>query len=81
MIGVTFNIKYDDNYSERYEKLCKALARFNPVEDRTTSCVFLNTQESVDAVHTALYGALDYRKDKAIVFQTYSHTLKPFGPR
>lgn len=79
MIGVTFNIKYDDNYSERYRKLHEAMERFGIVEDRSTSCLFLNTDDG-DAVHTALYGALDYKKDKAIVFTTYNHTLKSFGP-
>ena len=80
MVGVTFNIKYDATYDERYEALRKVLARFNPIEDRTTSCVFLDTDTEVEDVHTALYGALDYTKDKAIVFKTYAHLMKYFGP-
>lgn len=79
MIGVTFTIKYDESYSDRYRALQQALSRFNPIEDGTTSCVFLDTQSTVDAVNTALYGALDYLKDRAIVFETYRHTFKPFG--
>ena len=79
MIGVTFNIYYDDTYGDRYDKLHKVFERFGIVETRTTSCVFLDTDDG-DAVHTALYGALDYKKDKAIVFTTYSHTLINFGP-
>lgn len=79
MIGVTFNIRYDDTYSDRYQKLYEVFRRFGIKIDRTTSCVFLNTEES-DKVHTALYGALDYKKDKAIVFTTYEHTLQHFGP-
>ena len=79
MIGVTFDIKYDDDYSKRYAALSAVFRRFGVLEDKTTSCVFLNTDDG-DAVHTALYGALDYRKDKAIVFTTYAHQLKKFGP-
>lgn len=79
MIGVTFNIKYDDTYSERYRKLHEKMSGFGIVEDKSTSCLFLNTDDA-DAVHTALYGALDYKKDKAIVFTTYKHTFKNFGP-
>ena len=79
MIGVTFNIKYDDSYSERYSGLYEVFRRFGIVEDKTTSCVFLDTDDS-DAVHTALYGPLDYTKDKAVVFTTYQHTFKNFGP-
>ena len=77
--GVTFNIQYDESYTERYKALDKALERFKPFEKRTSSCVFLDTDD-LDAVHTALYGVLDYRKDKAIVFTTYRHLMKPFGP-
>jgi len=80
MIGVTFNITYDEDYSERYKKLHAVFERFGVVEDRTTSCVFLNTSDG-KAVDTALYGALDYKKDKAIVFETYAHTLIHFGPK
>lgn len=80
MVGVTFNIKYDESYTERYEKLHDAFQRFGVAEDRTTSCVFLNTDD-VDSVHLALYGALDFEKDKAIVFKTYMHTFKNFGPK
>ncbi|GAA5081526.1 hypothetical protein N0B44_27765 [Roseibacterium beibuensis] len=79
MIGVTFNIHYDATYSERYDDLHKALERFGIEEARTTSCLFLNTDDA-RAVETALYGALDYRKDKAVVFTTYQHTFKYFGP-
>ncbi|MCA0961177.1 hypothetical protein [Salipiger bermudensis] len=79
--GVTFNIKYDDTYTERYNNLRAVFERHNQVEDRTTSCVFLDTPKSVDEVHTALYGALDYTKDKAIVFETYRHNMKTFGPK
>lgn len=79
MIGVTFNIKYDDTYSDRYKKLMSVFERFGVYKDRTTSCVLLNSDDG-DAVHTALYGALDFRKDKATVFMTFSHTLKDFGP-
>jgi len=80
MIGVTFEIKYDDTYSDRYRALHARLRDFNPVEDRTTSCVFLDTDKSTDDIHTALHGVLDYKKDKAIVFETYRHTFKNFGP-
>lgn len=80
MIGVTFNIKYNETYSDRYTALHRAFEHFGIAEDRTTSCVFLKTDDG-DAVHTALYGALDYRVDKAIVFTTYQHTFKHFGPR
>jgi hypothetical protein len=80
MIGVTFNIKYDDDYTDRYRRLHEVFARFSIAEDRTTSCVFLNTDDGV-AVDLALYGALDYKKDKAIVFTTYAHTLINFGPK
>lgn len=79
MIGVTFNINYDDTYAERYKKLHEAMKGFGIVEDRSTSCLFLNTDDAA-AVELALYGALNYKKDKAIVFTTYSHTLKFFGP-
>ncbi|WP_299786082.1 hypothetical protein [uncultured Marivita sp.] len=79
MIGVTFNIKYDDDYSSRYRKLHDRMADFGIVEDKSTSCLFLDTDDT-EAVHRALYGVLDYRKDKAIVFTTYAHTLKSFGP-
>lgn len=78
MIGVTYSIEYDENYSDRYEKLMEVFERFGVVKDRTTSCAFLNTDDG-DAVHTALYGALNYKKDKAVVFTTYSHLLKDFG--
>ena len=80
MIGVTFNIRYDDTYGDRYAALHQVFRRFGIVEDRTTSCVFLNTDDGA-AVDTALYGALDYSKDKAVVFTTYAHTLINFGPR
>ncbi|QFS84005.1 hypothetical protein [Roseivivax sp. THAF197b] len=79
--GVTFNIKYDDTYSDRYDALHRVLKRLNSIEDKTTSCVFLDTTKSVDEVHTALFGALDYKKDKAIVFETYRHNMKTFGPK
>lgn len=79
MIGVTFNIKYDEGYSDRYAKLRQALLRFKIVEERTTSCVFLDTDDA-KAVDLALYGALDYKKDKAITFPAYKHTLIYFGP-
>jgi hypothetical protein len=79
MIGVTFNIKYDDTYSERYAAFHKRMADFNIVESKTTSCLFLDTDDD-ESVHTALYGVLDYKKDKAIVFTTYAHTFKEFGP-
>lgn len=80
MIGVTFNIKYDDTYSDRYDKLHAVFTRFRILETRTTSCVFLDNDDG-DAVETALYGALEYEKDKAIVFTTYSHNMKHFGPK
>jgi len=80
MIGVTFNIKYDETYTDRYRKLHAAMEKFGVVEDRSTSCLFLNTDDGA-AVELALYGALDYKKDKAIVFTTYAHTFKFFGPK
>lgn len=80
MIGVTFNIKYDETYTDRYRKLHDAMQKFGVVEERSTSCLFLNTDDT-DAVNLALYGALDYTKDKAIVFTTYAHTFKFFGPK
>lgn len=79
MIGVTFSIKYDDDYSNRYEKLYEVFRRFGIAKDRTTSCVFLNTDDA-KAVDIALYGALDYKKDKAVTFTTYNHLLVDFGP-
>ncbi|AZV00249.1 MULTISPECIES: hypothetical protein [Paracoccus] len=78
MIGVTFSIKYDATYSERYQKLYEVFRRFGIVKDRTTSCVFLNTEDGA-AVKSALYLALDYTKDKAVVFTTFSHTMIDFG--
>ncbi len=62
------------------KKLHAVFARFGVVEDRTTSCVFLDTDDS-KAVDVALYGALDYNKDKAIVFEAYAHNLIHFGPK
>lgn len=79
MIGVTFNIKYDDTYSDRYKKLMAVFERFGVAKDRTTSCVFLNTDDG-KAVDLALYGALDYTKDRAVTFTTYAHTHIDFGP-
>jgi hypothetical protein len=78
MIGVTFEIKYDSDYTNRYTRLYDVFKRFGILEARTTSCVFLNT-DSAEQVHTALYGALDYTKDKAIVFTTYKHLMKTLG--
>jgi len=79
VIGVTFSIKFDDDYSNRYQKLYEAFRRFGIAKDRTTSCVFLNTDD-IKAVDIALYGALDYRKDKAVTFTAYSHLMVDFGP-
>lgn len=78
MIGVTFELKYDDTYSVRYRKLYEVFRRFGIVKDRTTSCVFLNTDDGA-AVDLALYGALNYATDKAVVFTTYSHNMIDFG--
>ena len=79
MIGVSFNIKYDDTYSERYAKFHEAMKAFGIIESRTTSCLFLSTDDA-KAVDLALYGCLNYAKDKAIVFTTYQHTFINFGP-
>ena len=80
MIGVTFQIKYDDDYPNRYRRLLEIFERFGIVKDRSTSCVFLNTDNGV-AVNVALYAALDYRKDKAVIFTTQRNTLIDFGSR
>lgn len=83
MIGVTFRINYDneDSYGLRYKKLHDVFKRYNIIEDLTTSCVFLDTGAKTDEVQTALYGALDYKQDMAIVFETYRHTFRNFGLR
>jgi hypothetical protein len=78
MIGVTFEIKYDSDYQTRYTKLYEVFRNFGLLEARTTSSVFLNTDQ-LETVHTALYSALDWQKDKAFSFIVSPHLVKQLG--
>lgn len=79
LIGIAYHIKRDDSYSLRHEALISAVERFNPMGENVAGCFLLKDARSTDDVLAAVEGALDYRKDQGIVFETTLATFRHFG--
>lgn len=70
--AVSFEIKYDSTYSERYKSLIDKINEIatGNVWDETTSFVAFNSNLKIDEVHHALYFGTDLLgDDKLLILQ------------
>ncbi|WP_374833897.1 hypothetical protein [Paenochrobactrum pullorum] len=71
--AISFNLKYDDSYSTRYDSFMKAIRSFPTVWEETTSFALVESSRSLEEVERLLYLTdFSVSKDKMLVINVTS---------
>jgi hypothetical protein len=70
---VSFDLKYDDTYQDRYKSFMEQVKKGGDYWDDTTSCVVVRTNESIDEFCTRIYVNSDFNATKDLYLVLDAH--------